>query len=392
MIHRILNLQNLLEQGHSAFLFGPRGVGKTYLCKQWLDSLEHVINIDLLIHQNYVRYISDSNLFYSEIEKAISPNHRLTVFIDEVQKYPALLDEVHSLIEKHQEKVQFILTGSSARKLKRGGANLLAGRAWTLHLHPLTHLEGQFSLAEALQWGTLPAIQLDNKYASRTLSAYVETYLKEEILQEALVRKVEGFIKFLDLAAQLNGEPINFTKIAKQCQVSSHTIQEYYSILVDTLVANRINPWGKSTIKQLSQAPKYYFFDCGVLNTIRREQELELNPHSYRYGKLFETFVVQEIIRFNDYYEKNYNLTYWRTNTGLEVDLILSTNAYESPIAIEIKSKSNPNESDLHALKSFYSENTNAKLICLCTTPRAYKLGDIEVYPWEEGIKHFFYA
>lgn len=390
MIHRYLNLSKLLGEKRSAFLFGPRGVGKTVLSLKFVQGTLNAFLVDLLNHDLYRRYLTRPALFRYEVLHRLQPDHTLTVFVDEIQKLPSLLDEIHSLIEQNKNSVRFLLTGSSARKLKRGGANLLAGRAWTLKLHPLTHRECKVDLYRALQFGTLPAIYLEDDAPQRTLKAYVETYLKEEIMQEALVRKVDRFVRFLDLAGQMNGEPVNFTKISRDCGVSTKTAIDFFSILVDTLVAFRIEGWSHSVRKQLRQSPKFYLFDCGVLNAIRGELQSELREGSYRFGKLFETFIVQELIRLNDYTEADYRFSYWRTNSGLEVDLILSRGPSESPIAIEIKSKGSPMEHELHALRSFKLENKNAILYCICLSPRPYRLGDITVYPWDKAMDEIF--
>lgn len=388
MVTRLLDLKSLLTGNHSAFLFGPRGVGKTFLCEQFLQSALPCYTINLLQHKQYSRYVTQPELFAKDIEAKLQDGVLLTVLIDEVQKLPRLLDEVHSLIESNKNRIRFILTGSSARKLKRTGANLLAGRAWTLKLHPLTHLELDIDYEKALRIGTLPAIYLENNHSERTLNSYVETYLKEEILQEALVRKVDGFMRFLDLAAQMNGESVNYTKIANMCGVTTKTVQEYFSILVDTLIVSPLYAWTYSVRKQLVQAPKFYFFDCGVLNSIRGELKTELKPNSYRYGKLFETWVIQECIRLNDYWETDYKFSYWRTNTGLEVDLIFSKGSSEEHrlFAVEIKSGMAPQEHEFHGLLAFKNENPRAELYCFCNTPNQYKLGDILVLPWCEGI------
>ncbi len=390
MIYRYLNLNNILGKNTSAFLFGPRGVGKTYICQEFIKNQQYYFEINLLNHGIYTRYITHPDLFRKEIEEKIVKNSVLNVFIDEIQKLPYILDEVHYLLEKYKGKIRFILTGSSARKLKRSGANLLAGRAWTLKLHPLSFIEINIVLNKTLKYGTLPSFYLDENEPERSLKAYVETYLKEEIMQEALVRNIEGYIRFLDIAGQMNGEPVNFTKIARECAVSTKTAQEFFSILVDTLIAFRIDGWSRSIRKQVRQGPKYYFFDCGVLNAIRGELKTEIKESSYYYGKLFETLVVQELIRINDYTNADYRFNYWRTNTGIEVDIIMSRGIKESPIAIEIKSHIAPMEKDLHALKSFKSENQNAVLYCLSNSANAYSLGDIKVFPWREGIKKIF--
>jgi len=334
-----------------------------------------------------MRFIKHPELFRKEVEQYITTGKILTVFVDEVQKVPALLDEVHSLLETYKGKVRFILTGSSARKLKRYGTNLLAGRAFTLNLHPLSHLEINIDVDRALHVGTLPAIYLDNDDPARTLKSYVETYVREEIQQEALIRNIEGFALFLEYSGQMNGEPVNYSKIAKLANISDKTAEEYFSILVDTLIAFRLNAWHYSVKKQIISAPKYYYFDCGVLNAIRGELRTPPRKHSYRYGMLFETFIIQQIIHTNNYLETDYKIYYWRTNTNLEVDLILSRGIAHRPIAIEIKSSDAPQRSDFHGLRSFASENEQALLYCLCNTPHAYTVDNIKVMPWDEGIK-----
>lgn len=391
MVTRLLDLTKQLGPIRSAFLFGPRGTGKTSLAKEWLAKQTSYKAIDLLQLDSYRRYLTEPGLFGRELESALKRSRgTLTVLIDEVQKLPGLLDEVHRLIEAHKGRVRFLLTGSSARKLKRGGANLLAGRAWTFRLHTLTSREVDLDLHRALSFGTLPAIYLDDDRPQRSLKAYVETYLKEEIFQESLVRQTEGFVRFLDVAGQCNGEPANFAQIAKDCGVSPKTAQEYFSILVDTMIAFRMEGWSHSVRKQLRQAPKFYLFDCGVLNAIRGELDTELKPSSFRYGRLFETFVLGEIVRLNDYTEKDYRFHYWRTNTGAEVDCVLTKGPASAPIAIEIKSRTAPDESDCSALLAFASENPKARLLVFCQTPNAYEIGPVRVLPWQEGLSALF--
>lgn len=390
MYERKLNLTELLKQQKSIFLFGPRGVGKTVLAQDYLARAQHVESIDLLNLDTYRRYIAEPGLFRLEMEERLQDvpaRETLIVLIDEVQKITGLLDEVHYLIERYKGRVQFLLTGSSARKLKRSGVNLLAGRAWTLKLHPLSSQEAPLNLRKTLTIGSLPGIyQEPLSSAKRSLKAYVDTYLKEEVMQELLVRRIDRFIRLLDIAGQVNGEPVNYASIARDCGVSLKTSQEYFNILVDTLIAFRIDGWSYSVRRQLRHNPKYYFFDCGVLNAIRGELQTELKSGSYRYGKLFETFIVNELIRSNDYSEAGYRFYYWRTNTGMEVDLVLTRGLQDTPRAIEIKSQSSPKQGDLKGLNAFVSENPAAKLFCLCQTTHAYSLGDIRVLPWQQGI------
>ena len=391
MYQRKLNLADLLKHNKPAFLFGPRGVGKTVLAQGWLGQARYAASVDLLSLETCRRYVAEPGLFRLEIEQRLRDlpaAELLAVLVDEVQKMPALLDEVHYLIERYKGRAQFLLTGSSARKLKRSRANLLAGRAWTLKLHPLSAQEVEPDLRKALAIGTLPGFYQETfSSAGRSLKAYVETYLREEVMQELLVRKVDHFMRLLDMAGQVNGEPVNYSAIARDCGVSVKTAQEYFDILVDTLIVFRIDGWSHSVRKQLRQSPKYYFFDCGVLNAVRGELHTELRVGSYRYGKLFETFIVNELIRANDYNEMGYRFHYWRTNTGMEVDLVLTRGLQDTPVAIEIKSQAAPTESDLKGLVAFASENASARLVCLCQAAHKYSLGSIQVMPWQQGIE-----
>ena len=393
MLTRSLDLRRYLDQGKSLFLFGPRGVGKSHLLAGLTPQLDHPFLIDLLKSEIYSHYRSAPQFLRHDIERrleALPSNEPLTVMIDEVQKLPQLLDEVHFLLEKHKPQLRFILTGSSARKLKFGGANLLAGRALTLHLHPLVHRELPLDLMRALQFGTLPAIYLEDPTPEASLKSYVQTYLNEEVLQEALVRRIDGFTRFLELAGQYHGEPVNFSRIAKAARVSPNTVQQYYQILIDTLVAFRLDAWTESIRKQLLCSPRFYLFDCGVLNALRGESRSELRLGTFRFGRLFETFILLECLRLNDYCETDFRFYYWRTNTGMEVDLLIQRSVGQSPLAVEIKSESQPQRADLTGLFSFRSENPQSRLFCVCNTPVAYHIDDIEVLPWQQFLEALF--
>lgn len=392
MITRALSLEKVLGRQGSCFLFGARGTGKTVLARQWLGRHPAVLAIDLLEEKTFLRFLKRPGLLREELE-APPPRpagHKQFVLIDEVQRVPALLNEIHALMNDFPGRFQFVLTGSSARKLKRGGGNLLAGRAYVAHLHPLTHREGSFRLKNALRYGTLPGLVLTGADPGRYLDAYVSTYLKEEIQQEALVRKLDGFVRFLELAAQFHGEPVNFSKIARQGIASTPTIQDYFSILVDTLVAFRLDGWDASVKRQLLQAPRYYFFDLGVLNALRGELASELSESSFRFGRLFESWVILEAFRLNDYSGASWKFAYWRTNSGLEVDLLLYRNTWSVPIAVEIKSSENPDERDFSGLRAFLKDYPNAKALCLCQAPRARKAGPIRILPWQDGLAELF--
>lgn len=394
MIARLLNIAELLNKPVSVFLLGPRACGKSTLVNDLLAKKDEKLVFDLLLYDNYYRYLTNPSLIRAEVEEKLNRIKllKLYVLIDEIQKIPTLLDEVHWLIEKYKNKISFILTGSSARKLKRKGTNLLAGRAIILHLYPFTSFEltDQFNLNKVLQYGSIPMVWVEQntELQELILRSYVDTYLKEEIKQEALSRNIETFARFLELAAQMNGEPLNFSKLGRDCNTSSNTIKEYYQILYDTMLAFPIEGWHRSTRKQINKSPKVYFFDCGVINTLKRELHTEITFTSKRSGKLFESFIMQEIYRINSYFRLDYSMHYWRTNHGSEVDLILQKTAYHPPIAIGIKLSDIVKEQDLTSLKKFKEEEPSAKLLCFCRTSNPYSIGDVKILPWQEGISY----
>ncbi|MCX6119177.1 MAG: DUF4143 domain-containing protein [Proteobacteria bacterium] len=388
MIDRYFNLLKFIDKFQSVFLFGPRGTGKTKLLEASLPPSARVIS--LLEPEYFQRYLSDPSLLTAEIVSDMrkrSNESPLVVAIDEVQKLPILLDQVHALIEKFKGKLVFVLTGSSARKLKRSGANLLAARALTTHLHPISILEYELDLHEVLQIGSLPGVYFDRDFAVHRLRTYIGTYIKEEIQEEALVRKVDLFSRFLDLAGQLNGEPINHSKLGRTLKTSSNTIQEYFSILVDTLLCHRLDGWSHSVKKQLMQSPKYYWFDCGVLNALNGELEVELKRSSFRYGKLFETYLIQEVFRHNDYFERGFRFYYWRDKNGLEVDLIVARSSATPIAAIEFKSSDAPSDEDCLGLNSFAEDYPKVPRYCFSQSPKSYDLkSGTSVLPWRTGL------
>ncbi len=387
MIKRELNLLKVLGKKTSAFLFGARGVGKTHLAGEFLASIKSPIRVDLLNAADFTRFLTDPGLLELEVEAALKKTTPLIVFIDEVQKLPALLDVVHRLIELHKGNLRFLLSGSSARKLKRGGANLLAGRALTLKLHPLTSREVDFDLRQVLQIGSLPGILLGNEQPELSLKSYVATYLKEEILQEAIVRRIDNFARFLEFAGQYHAEEINASKLAKAVNLSPATVLGYFQILEDTLLGFRLPGWNSSTKKQLRTTPKFYLFDNGVANALRGELRTELRESSSRFGKLFEALIVQEAFRLNDYKDLDLKFSYWKTNSGQEVDLIVSRGLQQPLAAIEIKSGTAPDSADCKGLAVFAEEYPRVPRYCFSRTPRAYTIGDrVEVLPWKDGL------
>lgn len=391
MISRKLNLAELLNDRLSAFLFGPRGVGKSRLSKEYLASREQsgarVLSIDLLSLSNQSRYRSNPELFRNDIRYQLSlGSSPLVVLIDEVQKMPELLDEVHYFLEEAPQSIQFLLTGSSARKLKRGGANLLAGRALSLELHPLSALEIDVHLERALQLGTLPRIYLDNQGAQDLLTSYVDTYLKEEIQSERIVRRLEAFHRFLMVAAQMNGKQIKYATIGKEVGISDQTARDYFSILVDTLIAFELPAWSRSVRAQLQQMPRYYLFDCGVLNAILGEHHSEVRAGTRRFGNLFENFIVTEFFRQRGYLGVRKNFFSWRTVQGTEIDLVIDRGLHQPPFAIEIKSGEIVDEHDVKPLLTFADEHPNAELFCINRSTVPTRIGRVEVLPWQTGI------
>ena len=384
----MLELSKFIKKKQSVFLFGPRGSGKTKLLEATLP--QHSLVISLLESEYYQRYLAEPAQFSREIAsriKSLPMNEALVVAIDEVQKLPILLDEVHFLIEKYKGRIVFVLTGSSARKLRRSGANLLAARALTTYLHPLSVLETELDVDTVLRIGSLPGVYLDPEFATHRLRSYIGTYIKEEIQEESLVRKIDRFARFLDLAGQLNGEPINHSKLGRSLKTTSNTIQEYFSILVDTLLCHRLDGWSESVKRQLLQAPKYYWFDCGVLNALNGELDVELKRSSFRYGRLFETYLIEEMVRHNDYFERGFRFFYWRDKNGLEVDLIVARSVSRPVAAIEFKSSSDPKDEDLEGLIAFGTEYPRVPLYCFSNTPRSYELpSGIQVLPWRDGL------
>jgi predicted AAA+ superfamily ATPase len=394
MISRIANLNKTLGKSSSALFLGARGLGKTKLSEAWLRTQKNTLAYNLLDPSEFKRLLANPSSLRAEVERKLKTieDYPLSVLIDEVQKIPELLDVAHLMLEEHKGKVRFLLTGSSARKLKSRSANLLASRALAVRIYPFTQHElgrTRFALTEILQYGSIPAITTA-EHREAALRTYVDTYLKEEIQQEAVVRKLDKFFSFIDVAAQLNGEVINYSKIARQLSLADKTVRDFFQILLDTLLVIRLPGWDRSPKKQIIKSPKYYFFDCGVLNAAARELNLQLEEGSSRFGRLFETFVIGEFHRLNDYFSMDYRLSFYSTGSS-EVDLILSRSRQEKPIAIEIKSNPIVHSQDLQGLALFASEYPGSKLYCLATNSKPYELTlstghKVPVLPHYEGI------
>lgn len=373
-----------LPKNHSFFLFGARGTGKSTLLKS-IPLFRNALVIDFLNPEEERLY---SLRPMTLVEQVDAFKEGQWVVLDEVQKVPKLLDVVHQLIEA--KRLHFALTGSSARKLKRGGANLLAGRAFLFSLFPLTsfELEDDFKLQEALEWGTLPKIkeEKDSLSRKRFLTSYVNTYLKEEILIEQVIRKLEPFRLFLSIAAQMDGRIINFSNIAKDSGVDHKMIQRYFQILEDTHLGFFLNPFGRSVRKVQKQNPKFYFFDSGVQRALSGKLGNSIVPQTNEYGDCFESWVVNEISRQIAYKESSCKISYLRTKDDVEVDLLVESGGHVTHL-VEIKSAEKVDERHVKNLLHFRDDFPSAELVCLSRVKRSQKIGKAWVLPWQDGIR-----
>jgi predicted AAA+ superfamily ATPase len=380
MFNRLINL----PLNNSFFLFGARGTGKTHLLRERFRSTPTLF-IDLLDpDQNQTFNLRPRAL--TESLAALKPEIEWVV-IDEIQKAPRLLDIVHQQIESSRFK--FALTGSSARKLRHGSANLLAGRAFVYHLYPLTAREigEQFSLQSALAWGTLPRVASfeSNEEKRDFLRAYTHTYLQEEITQEQIVRRLDPFRRFLVVAAQMSGQIVNFTKIAREVGASTVTVQTYFQILEDTLIGSLIEPFHESVRKRQRGNPKFYLFDTGVQRALNNTLQVDLAPQTYAYGVAFEHFVVNEINRVQSYANKDYRLSYLRTKDGVEIDLIIERPGVKRAL-VEIKSTERVTEEDIRSLTRLGKDVPNSESFCLSRDPTPKKISAVSCFHWQQGL------
>lgn len=372
-----------LPPNRSFFLFGPRQTGKSTLVRSRWTRETWAIN--LLRSEEFFKYAKEPQLLRLEALHQIEREGVRTIFIDEAQRVPALLDEVHALLELHPDR-QFILTGSSARKLKHGAANLLAGRLVTRQLFPFTYDEtaADFDLEEVLRFGSLPAIH-GQASAEKIdiLRSYAETYLREEIQAEGLVRRLGGFSRFLDIAAAQCGELVNFSDVGRQAALPTRTVQSYYEILEDTLVGLRLEAYHKSVRKRLTRHPKFYLFDLGVTNAVNRR--LGAAPDPLTRGRLFEQLIVLETHRHLSYKLSENRLYYWRTNAGAEVDLLVEKGD-RIVTAIEIKSTARPGGADLSGLRALRQEHPQARLILVSNAGQPHSVDGVEIVPWRRYL------
>jgi predicted AAA+ superfamily ATPase len=381
------------SNSRSFFLFGARGTGKSTLIHNLLGNAD-ALWIDLLDPDLEDRYSRHPAALLEQVRA----RHRDSVVglwdwivIDEIQKVPRLLDVVHAILESREfTSPKFALTGSSARKLRHGGANLLAGRAFVQNLHPLTFLElgDSFDLDSTLNWGSLPEIfQLQDDGQRRDyLTSYGRTYLREEVWNEHLVHKLEPFRQFLEVAAQASGQPVNASAIARDVGVDDKTVRKYFQILEDTLLGFFLEPFSRSVRKRQLQASKFYFFDLGVQRSLERSLRQHIVPGTFAFGRAFEHFIVLEMIRLNDTFRLDHRFSHLRTKDGVEIDLVVERPG-EPPALVEIKSSNRTTRHDSRHLLPFLADIPGAVGYCISLDPLEREIDGIRHLPWRKAFQ-----
>jgi predicted AAA+ superfamily ATPase len=374
-IKRILNID--LPPRQSAFLWGPRKTGKsTYLKERFPHSLVY----DFLQTDLFLEFSRQPSLLRERLLAKGNDVLNYPVILDEVQKVPQILDEVHWLIEN--KGLRFILCGSSARKLKRGKANLLGGRAWRYEMFPLVTAELEnLNLLRVLNRGMMPDHYLQESY-KKALRAYTQDYLKEEVFDEGLTRNIPAFSRFFDAMGYSHGELTNYSSVARECGVDSKTVKEYYQILVDTLLGTRIEPFKRRQNRQvIIRAAKFYLFDVGVAGAITKRHIEEEKGELF--GKAFEHFILMEIAAHNSYNELDYEINFWRTKSGLEVDFVLGG----GEVAIEVKGTTHVKKRDLRPLTAFIEEYSPRKALVVCNEREERVYGRIRIIPYRKFLR-----
>lgn len=379
-----------LSKTDNLFLFGARGTGKSTLIRSLFED-ENVLWIDLLTEADEETFGKNPGTLSQHL-KIKKYNF---VIIDEIQKFPKLLDIIHHEIENNPSPPFFILTGSSARKLKRNSANLLGGRALTYHLFPFCYFEikNDFELDQILKYGSLPLLYSKQNLLKKEeyLKGYVKSYLQEEILIEQLIRQVEPFKDFLEVAALMNGEIINYSKISKDIGVSDQTVKSFFQILEDTLVGYMLPSFHRSIRKRQRESPKFYFFDLGVTRALSRKLKLPLEKSTSEYGKAFEHFIFLEIFKMCDYLNNDYRLSYLRTKDDAEVDLIIERPG-EPDLLLEIKSTQKIQPHDAKNLNRFIHSWDNKKVEAMIwsTDKLSKKIDSVHCLHWQDGMNTLF--
>ncbi|MCM2281591.1 MAG: AAA family ATPase [Bdellovibrionaceae bacterium] len=365
----------------SLLLLGPRQTGKSTLIKE----LNPDLSINFAREQTFLEFSSQPDL----LEKILQEKKPKSVFVDEIQRIPSLLNTIQAVLDENKNSPRFYLTGSSARKLRRGQANLLPGRLLVYQLGPLTfeELGDDFKLNDALAFGTLPGIwtEPDNAVRRELLRSYASTYLREEIQAEALTRNIEGFSRFLMVAASKSGEFLDYAKIGSQASISQKTSSRFFEILEDTLVVGRLDSFAKNSTRRLIQHPKFYFFDTGVLNGLLGSFTVSVD----RKGMLFEHFIVNQIFTFNQLAGSNARLSTYRTENGSEVDLIIENGS--DIMSVEIKATGKPIQKDFLGLKRFgeFLKKPHQSLL-IHTGQNEFRDGFVRAIPWDKALREVF--
>lgn len=370
MIERYFKMQD--AENESVFFFGARQTGKTTLLKQLFPRARYY---DLLKSEEFERLSRRPQLIREELQDF---DENELVIIDEIQKLPLLLDEVHWLMTN--KNIRFVLTGSSARKLRRGGVNLLGGRALVNNFYPLVSAEiDDFNIDRAVNNGMLPRHYLVSD-ASKRLGGYVGLYLQTEIMEEAVVRNLPSFNRFLEAAALTSGEILVYSNVAADCGVSSVTVKSYFEILEDTLFGYIVPPYTKTVKRRLVQSPKFYLFDVGVANHLMHRSHLRQG--SPEYGHAFEHLIMQEIIAYLGYLGRSGELAYWRTKNGIEIDAVLG----DADVGLEIKSSTEVKDIQLKGLRSFGEDYQHARLIVVSNDMYRRRKDRVEIIPVKEFL------
>lgn len=386
MYQRILKI----PKSKSFFLFGARGTGKSTLLREAFPDTS-AYRLDLLLPSVEDRLTRSPESLVREVQAL--PSHINTIVLDEVQKVPKLLDVVHHLLETSERKFRFILTGSSGRKLKKGSANLLGGRAFLRELFPLIQAEvgAKFSIDHALLWGTLPYVYSleDDEEKRDYLTSYVRTYVQEEIQREQVVRNLDPFRRFLEVAAQYNGNITNYSNIAKGLGVDAKTVASYYSILDDTLLGHIVPPFDFSFRKALTKSPKFYFFDNGVCRAMARTLSVEATAGTSTYGELFEQCLGTQIIHTAKYRNPDVRISFYRDENDIEVDFVIERPG-QPILFVEIKSATSITENMLKNLRTVRKDFPNAQFELWSQDPVPKNFDRIEALYWQEALMRVF--
>ncbi len=384
----MVNRTEKLSNSDHLFLFGARGTGKTTLIRKLFGN-KNVLWVDLLTEADEERFGRKPESL-SHVLAAQSPDY---VIIDEIQKFPKLLDIIHHQIESNPQCPKFVLTGSSARKLKRAQGNLLGGRARSFQLYPFTadELGGSFDLQNVLEYGSLPIFHdKENQKKPDFLRSYVRNYLKEEIIAEQVVRQVEPFRDFLEIAAQMNTQIINYSKIARDVGVSDQTVKTFFQILEETWVGHLLPSFNRSIRKRQREAPKFYYFDLGVTRSLQKMHTVSLPTHGQEHGKVFEHFIILEVLRKSEYLRNDFRLSYFRTKDDAEIDLVIERPG-KPDILLEIKSTTRVTAEHVRTVgRLSVSWDKPCQPIVCSLDPLEQKIGPVFCLPWQEALKRIF--